>query len=164
MLDPILQLHQLALQAKQLLEVDMTLEGLLLAMLGHFTQELGQPIIIDLELELLVDGLEHLAVDAMEPCVRVVAHGCTQGGGVRPVRIIEMSYGGVTVCWSMISSENRYAPRIKSGAGLFGIMLYGGVTPSSLAAARSRDHVPCGNGMPSRWRSCKMLLPRSPGR
>jgi hypothetical protein len=25
--------------------------------------------------------------------------------------------------WSMIFSENRYPPRIKSGAGLFGIML-----------------------------------------
>jgi hypothetical protein len=66
-LNPILQLHQLALQAKQLLEVDVTLEGLLLAMLGHFAEELGQPIVVDLELELLVDGLEHLAIDAMEP-------------------------------------------------------------------------------------------------
>jgi len=27
------------------------------------------------------------------------------------------------ICWSMISSENRYPPRIKSGAGFFGIML-----------------------------------------
>jgi hypothetical protein len=26
-------------------------------------------------------------------------------------------------CWSMIFSENRYPPRIKSGAGFFGIML-----------------------------------------
>src|SRR5689334_8394623 len=29
----------------------------------------------------------------------------------------------ITLCWSMISSENRYPPRIKSGAGIFGIML-----------------------------------------
>jgi hypothetical protein len=28
------------------------------------------------------------------------------------------------LCWSMIFSENRYPPRIKSGAGFFGIMLY----------------------------------------
>jgi hypothetical protein len=55
------------LQAKQLLEVDVTLEGLLLAMLGHFAEKPGQPIVVDLELELLVDGLEHLAIDAMEP-------------------------------------------------------------------------------------------------
>ena len=27
-------------------------------------------------------------------------------------------------CWSMIFSENRYPPRIKSGASFFGIMLY----------------------------------------
>jgi hypothetical protein len=26
-------------------------------------------------------------------------------------------------CWSMIFSENRYPPRIESGAGFFGIML-----------------------------------------
>jgi hypothetical protein len=26
-------------------------------------------------------------------------------------------------CWSMIFSENRYPPRIRSGAGFFGIML-----------------------------------------
>jgi hypothetical protein len=26
-------------------------------------------------------------------------------------------------CWSMIFSENRYPPRIKPGAGFFGIML-----------------------------------------
>jgi hypothetical protein len=26
--------------------------------------------------------------------------------------------------WSMIFSENRYPPRIKSGAGFFGIMLW----------------------------------------
>jgi hypothetical protein len=26
-------------------------------------------------------------------------------------------------CWSMIFSENRYPPRIKSGAGFFGIKL-----------------------------------------
>src|SRR5215216_1081462 len=27
------------------------------------------------------------------------------------------------LCWSMIFSENRYAARIKSGSGFFGIML-----------------------------------------
>jgi len=30
---------------------------------------------------------------------------------------------GGSYCWSMIFSENRYPPRIKSGAGFFGIML-----------------------------------------
>src|SRR5215470_9273198 len=29
----------------------------------------------------------------------------------------------LTSCWSMIFSENRYPPRIKCGAGFFGIML-----------------------------------------
>jgi len=41
---------------------------------------------------------------------------------------------------------------------------HGGATASALAQARSRDHVPCGRGMPSRIRACKMLSPRSPGR
>jgi hypothetical protein len=30
---------------------------------------------------------------------------------------------GLAYRWSMIFSENRYPPRIKSGAGFFGIML-----------------------------------------
>jgi hypothetical protein len=33
-------------------------------------------------------------------------------------------FGIMTIfSWSMIFSENRYPPRIKSGAGFFGIML-----------------------------------------
>ena len=39
-----------------------------------------------------------------------------------------------------------------------------GMTQAELAQAKSRDHVPCGRGMPSRIRACKMLSPRSPGR
>ena len=41
---------------------------------------------------------------------------------------------------------------------------HGGVTPSILAQAMSRDHVPCGRGMPSRMRSRSTLSPRSPAR
>jgi len=29
-----------------------------------------------------------------------------------------------SICWSMIFSENRFPPPIKSGAGFFGIMLW----------------------------------------
>src|SRR5262249_10564476 len=73
--DPVLQLHQLALQAKQLLEVDATIERRRLGMLGDLGQQLGQAIVVDLHLELFVDGVEHLAIDAMEPRIRVVGHG-----------------------------------------------------------------------------------------
>src|SRR5262245_54273155 len=34
-----------------------------------------------------------------------------------------MTLPDVLDCWSMIFSENQYPPRIKSGAGFFGIML-----------------------------------------
>jgi hypothetical protein len=37
--------------------------------------------------------------------------------------LIPAGLGRLAYCWSMILSENRYPPRIKSGAGFFGIML-----------------------------------------
>src|SRR5215813_9835078 len=57
--DPVLQLHQLALQAKQLLEVDATIDRLRLRMLGDLGQQLGQAIVVDLHLEFFVDGIAH---------------------------------------------------------------------------------------------------------
>src|SRR6516225_9104198 len=68
--DPVLQLHQLALQAKQLLEVDATIHRLRLA------------ILVDLHLEFFVDGVEHLAIDAMEPRIRIIGHGWDPGFGM----------------------------------------------------------------------------------
>jgi len=38
--------------------------------------------------------------------------------------LVKPGYPALAFWWSMIFSENRYPPRIKSGAGLFGIMLY----------------------------------------
>jgi hypothetical protein len=40
--------------------------------------------------------------------------------------------------WSMIFSENRYPPRIKSGAGFFGIMLYEAKNLDTNPGERSR--------------------------
>src|SRR5262249_35382863 len=77
--DPVLHLHQLALQAKQLLEVDATIERRRLRMLGQLGEQLGQAIVVDLHLEFFVDGIEHLAIDAMEPRIRVVGHGWDPG-------------------------------------------------------------------------------------
>src|SRR5262249_40292540 len=37
----------------------------------------------------------------------------------------------VPTCWSMIFSENRYPPRVKSGASFFGMMLYAACVGSS---------------------------------
>src|ERR1700730_16678861 len=41
------------------------------------------------------------------------------------------------LCWSMIFSENRFPPRIKSGAGFFGIMLYSAAFGGFFASASS---------------------------
>jgi len=46
--DPVLQFHSFALQTKQLLEVDATIERLRLGMLGDLGQQLGQAIVVDL--------------------------------------------------------------------------------------------------------------------
>ena len=71
--DPVLQLDQLALQAKKLLEIDASIERFHLRMLGDILQQLGQPIVVDFELELLVEAVEHFAIDALMACV--VGHG-----------------------------------------------------------------------------------------
>jgi len=73
--DPVLQFHSFALQTKQLLEVDATIERLRLGMLGDLGQQLGQAIVVDLHLEFFVDGVEHLAIDAIGPRLRIIGHG-----------------------------------------------------------------------------------------
>jgi hypothetical protein len=80
--DPVLQFHQLALQAKQLLEVDAAIHRLRLGMLGDLGQQLGEAIVVDLHLEFFVDGVEHLAIDAMEPRIQVIGHGWDPGFGL----------------------------------------------------------------------------------
>jgi len=80
--DPVLQFHQLALQAKQLLEVDATIDRLGLGMLGQLGEQLGQAIVVDFHLEFFVDGVAHLAVDAMGPRIRVIGHGWNPGFGI----------------------------------------------------------------------------------
>jgi hypothetical protein len=42
-------------------------------------------------------------------------------------------FGIMRYCWRTIFSENRYPPRIKSGAGFFGIMRYCGGGPNAFA-------------------------------
>src|SRR5262249_37357373 len=82
--DPVLQFHQLALQAKQLLEVDATIHRLRLRMLGDLGQQLGEAIVVDLHLEFFVDGVEHPAIDAMEPRIWIIGHGWNPGFGIAP--------------------------------------------------------------------------------
>src|SRR5262245_54655824 len=44
-------------------------------MLGDLGQQLGQAIVVDLHLEFFVDGVEHLAIDAIGPRIRNIGHG-----------------------------------------------------------------------------------------
>src|SRR6202011_5196387 len=71
--------------------------------------------------------------DARLAAVEPPQHDAQAGGGA-PRRGVEHVGGEARVrsqridlfyCWSMIFSENRYPPRIKCGAGFFGIMLMG---------------------------------------
>ena len=64
-LHPVLQLDQLALQPEQLPEIDATIDGGPVRMLGHLGQQLRQPVVVDLQLELLVEAVEHLVVHAI---------------------------------------------------------------------------------------------------
>jgi hypothetical protein len=80
--DPVLQFHEFALQTKQLLEVDPAIERLRLGMLGDLGQQLGKAIVVDLHLEFFVDGVEHLAIDAIGPRIRIIGHGCGPGFGL----------------------------------------------------------------------------------
>src|SRR3954465_2218978 len=69
-LDPVLQLHQLALHPEQLLEVDAPIERSGLRMFGG----LVEPVVIDLQLELFVEAVEHFAVDEFGACYGVIDH------------------------------------------------------------------------------------------
>jgi hypothetical protein len=57
------------------------------------------------------------------PCAIFSTHGPT-GAGYRPFGQSALAAtAGEKYCWSMIFSENRASPPIRSGAGMFGIML-----------------------------------------
>jgi hypothetical protein len=58
-------------------------------------------------------------------------------------------------CWSVIFSENRYPPRIKSGAGFFGIML--NATPP-----RGKASPACLQYMTARFSPCARRAPFIP--
>jgi hypothetical protein len=63
---PVLQLHQLPLQPKQLLEIEVPIDGLLFGAVGPFIQEPGQALVVDLQLQLLVEAVGDLGVDAAQ--------------------------------------------------------------------------------------------------
>jgi hypothetical protein len=82
--DPVLQLHQFPLQPEQLLEIEMPVEGLRLRMLGEAVEQLGQPLIVDLHLQLLVEAVGDLRLDAACGCSSI---GCSASFHGRTVSI-----------------------------------------------------------------------------
>ena len=64
-LHPVLQLHQLALQAEQLLEIEAPVDGLAGRMARRSSASASQAIVVDLQLQLLVEAVEHFRVKAI---------------------------------------------------------------------------------------------------
>ena len=62
---PVLQLDQLALQAQELLEIEVAREGALLGQLVAVRQEVGEVGVFELELQVLVEVVLDLGVDAL---------------------------------------------------------------------------------------------------
>src|SRR5262245_15107872 len=75
--DPVLELHELSLQAEELAEVELPIDRRLPGRLGYLSDELGQARVVHLELELLVEAVEHLSVNPFrERAARLLdAHG-----------------------------------------------------------------------------------------
>jgi hypothetical protein len=62
------------LHPEQLLEVDAPIERSGLRMFGGLVEQPRQPVVIDLQLELFVEAVEHFAVDAFGACFGVIDH------------------------------------------------------------------------------------------
>ena len=61
---PVLQFHELALQAKKLLEINVPIDGVRSLIFAGGFNELGQALIVEFHLKLFVEAIEHLGVDA----------------------------------------------------------------------------------------------------
>jgi hypothetical protein len=77
--DPILQLDQLALQPKQLLEIEFPLQRLMFGMVGDAPQNTGDALVVDLQLHFFVHVVDDFIVEALEERARfgcfVLVHG-----------------------------------------------------------------------------------------
>ena len=62
--DPVLQFHELALQAKKLFEINVPVDGVRSLIFAGGFNELGQALIVELHLKLFVEAIQHLGVDA----------------------------------------------------------------------------------------------------
>ena len=78
-LHPVLQLHQLALQAKQLLEVDAAVNGVALGIAGGFGEQLVEPVVVKLHLQFFVERVGEVGGDAVVQRVGVDDLGVVHG-------------------------------------------------------------------------------------
>jgi hypothetical protein len=82
--DPVLQLHQLPLQAEQFLEVEDPVEPVRLCLLGESLQRLRQPLVVELHFQLLIEAVGNLGVNLAGQITRFVAFGHFSVGGPAP--------------------------------------------------------------------------------
>ncbi len=95
--DPVLQLDELALQAKQVLEVEIAVDRVALSLVLHERGELFGARVVELHLELLVDGVDQLAPDlVLHTSFAVAAHELSRSGAMPclPGCIVSPSHDG----------------------------------------------------------------------
>ena len=79
-LDPILQLHQLALQPEQLLEIDLAIDGVAPGRIGRVVDGGVEPVIVEFQLQLLVKRIGHILANALAQRGFGGQIGCGHGG------------------------------------------------------------------------------------
>src|SRR5262249_57604781 len=74
--NPVLQLNQLTLQAKQFLEIKSPIDSLFSFML---VEQLGEPLVVELHFKFFVNAVEHFAVETVVEGALVFAVGAHIG-------------------------------------------------------------------------------------
>ena len=99
--DPVLQLDQLALQPQQLLEIHVAIDRFVgRPHAGRLFQNVGEPRIVELQLELFVDRVEHFVLEAFTQRIGVgrlaIHQDGLQRGGEGVVRMLRRRYDELT--------------------------------------------------------------------
>jgi hypothetical protein len=71
---PVLQLHQLALQAEQLLEVGRSLDCVLLVAACHVADQRIEPPVVEFQLQFFLEAVDQLFANARVGCVGILAY------------------------------------------------------------------------------------------
>jgi hypothetical protein len=63
--NPVLKLHEFALQLQQLPEIEAAIDGFLLGAIGDMVQKARQPVVVDFQFEFLVDAVDQLVMNTV---------------------------------------------------------------------------------------------------